>query len=267
MFWPNSSGGGFLQKTNLANIPNKAKVQKGFYDDFKFGYWMHVSAITYNAEKLKQNGIPFPTSYKDLLHPKLKGKVISPPPHSYNMVNHIVAIAYENGGDETNIEPGMKALEVLSPQLHSWSAPTVLNQLMKSGDAWVSLGAGGTANRYIEAGVPMAVSHLKVKQHVGMPSVGYMAAVKGAKNPEAVDFFINELVGVEMQEGMCLKSGLIPTNQDVLAKHWKGSRKDLNGTPVNIMEPKEMAKFCFVDFTKINRSKWAKRLSRVQAMN
>ena len=259
--------GNFLTKINLDNIPNKAKVQPDFYDDYKVGYWMHLGAIQYNVDKFKENGIPEPTSYKDLLHPKLKGKIVSPPPFSYNMISHIVSLAYENGGDETNIEPGMKALEAFVPYLHSWSAPTIVSQLIKSGDVWATFGSAGGGMRLQDAGVPIGIHHLGVKEHVGMPNVGYMAAVKGNKVGKAVDFFINELINVDMQEGMYLKSGLIPTNQDVLAKHWKTARKDSNGKIFNIMEPSKMANYYFVDYSKINRSKWAKRLSRIQAMN
>ena len=173
---------------------------------------------------------------------------------------------FSNGGDKANIEPGMKALEAFVPYLHSWSSPTVRGQLFKAGNAWVTFGCGGCAVRLQSAGLPVGVTHLKVKGHVGVPSVGYMAAVKGANHPEAVDFFINELVGVEMQEGMYLKSVVIPTNQDVLAKHWKTVRKDVNGTPFNLMDPKKMANYYFIDYSKIDRAKWAKRLARIQAL-
>ncbi len=258
--------GNFLQKINLDNIPNKSKVQPDFYDDYKVGYWMLTGAILYNVEKFKENGIPVPTSYKDLLHPKLKGKIVVPPPFSYNMVSHIVALAYENGGDEANIEPAMKALEAFVPYLHSWSSPTVRGQLFKAGDAWVTFGSGGGAMRLQDAGLPVGVIHQKVKDHIGISNVGYMAAVKGTKVGEAIEFFLNELVGVEMQEGMYLKSGLIPVNQDVLAKHWKTVRKDVTGTHFNLMDPKKMANYYFIDYSKINRNQWAKRLGRVQAL-
>ena len=258
---------GFLQKINLDNIPNKSKVQPDFVNDFKVGYWMHVAAIQYNTEKFKENGIPFPTKHADLLHPKLKGHLGVPSPFSYNMISHIVSLAYANGGDEANIEPGMKALETFVPQIHSWVTGTVMSQLVKSGDVWATFGSGGGAIRLQSAGLPMAVAHVKVKGSSGMPSVGYMGAVNGTKVAKAVDFFLNELIGVEMQEGMYLQSGLIPTNQDVLGKHWKTAHKDSNGGTFNIMEPERMANFYFIDYSKINRAKWAKRLSRVQAMN
>jgi putative spermidine/putrescine transport system substrate-binding protein len=256
----------FLQKINLNNIPNKAKVQPEFVSDYKVGYWMHVAAIQYNAEKFKENGIPFPTKHSDLLHPKLKGHLGMPSPFSYNMISHIVSLAYENGGDEGNIEPGMKALEAYVPQIHSWVGGTVMSQLMKAGDVWAAFGSGGGAIRLQTAGLPMAVTHVKVKNASGMPSVGYMGAVKGTKVAKAVDFFLNELVGQEMQEGMYLQSGLIPTNQEVLAKHWQAAPKGENGMTFNIMEPKKMADFYFIDYSKINRAKWAKRLARVQAI-
>ncbi len=258
---------GFLQKINLDNIPNKSKVQPEFVTDFKVGYWMHVAALQYNSEKLKANGIPFPTKHSDLLHPKLKGHLGLPSPFSYNMISHIVALAYENGGDESNIEPGMKALEAFVPNIHSWVSGTVMSQLIKSGDVWATFGSGGGAIRLKTAGLPMAVTHVKVKGSSGMPSVGYMGAVKGTKVAKAVDFFLNELIGVEMQEGMYLQSGLIPTNQEVLAKHWRAAEKDVNGMTFNIMEPDKMADFYFIDYSKIDRAKWAKRLARVQAMN
>jgi ABC-type Fe3+ transport system substrate-binding protein len=258
---------GFLQKINLANIPNRVNVQPEFIDDWKVGYWMHVAAIQYNTAKFKEHGIPFPTSHADLLNPKLKGHIGMPSPFSYNMISHIVSLAYANGGDEANIEPGMKALEKYVPQIHSWVTGTVMSQLIKSGDVWASFGSAGGSLRLISAGLPMAVAHVKVKDASGMPSVGYMGAVKGTKVAEAIDFFLNELVGVEMQEGMYLQSGLIPTNKNVLAKHWKVAPKDTNGGVINIMDPAEMAKFYFIDYSKINRAKWAKRLARVQAMN
>ena len=264
--FPELLEGGFLNKLNHGNIPNLEFLNNAMYNEYKVGYWQTQAAILYNHEKFAELGIPKPTEPEDLLHPKLKGKVIFPSLTGYGAVAVITAISKKHGGDEENIDPALPTLRKFSAQVHSFADFTPMSQAMKNGDIYAAFSSGGSARRLRDAGVPMGIHHLEIDGKRGVPSFGYLGSVKGSKHKEAAEAFINEAIGLEMQEGIFINNGTIPTNGKLQARFASevGQEKDPFGTLYRLLAPKTIAGMYYLKFDKIDRRKWGKKLQRVQ---
>ncbi len=263
--FPDLMAGGFLEKLNLANVPNTKFLNPSMYDDHRVGYWGTQAAIVWNWKAFEDRGIPHPKEIEDLLHPKLKGRIIFPTLSSYTAIPYIAALAYQYGGSEANIDPALPSLRKFAAQVHSFTNFTPMAQAMKNGDVIASLTVGNGAIRILDAGIPMAVRHISIKGKTGVPSFGYLGKVKGTKHPEAVEAFINAAVGWEMQEGAHVNNGIVPTHGEVLAKYALKQRKDKFGTYFNMMEPEKVNNMYYLEFSKMDRRAWGKKLQRVQA--
>ena len=257
--------GGFLEKLNLDNIPNTKFLNPAMVDDYKVGYWSTQAAFIWNWKKFEELGIPHPTEHEDLLHPKLKGKVIFTTLTSYGAIPHVVALASKYGGSEADLDPALPALRKFVDQVHSFADFTPMSQAMKNGDIYAAVTVANGAIRILDAGVPIAVRHITIKGKTGVPSTGWLGKVKGTKHPEVVEAFINEAIGWEMQEGEHLNNGIVPLHREVLAKHAKQQRKDHFGTYFNMMEPEMVDNMYYINFSKIDRGALGKKLLRVQA--
>lgn len=264
--FPEMLEGGFLDKLSFDNIPNTQFLNKAMYNDYKVGYWQTQQAILFNHEKFKELGIPAPTEPEDLLHPKLKGKVIFPSLTGYGAVSVITAIARKHGGDEKNIDPALPVLRKFSAQVHSFADFTPMSQAMKNGDIYAAFSSGGSARRLRDAGVPIAIHHLVIDGKRGVPSFGYLGVVKGSKHKEAAEAFINEAIGLEMQEGIFINNGTIPTNGKMQAKFAAevGQEKDPFGSLYRLLAPETIANMYYLKFDDIDRRAWGKKLQRVQ---
>ena len=265
--FPEVMAGGFVDKLNFNNIPNVQFLNSAMYDDYKVGYWQTQAAILYNYEAFKKLGLPAPTQPEDLLHPKLKGKVTFPTLTSYGAIAPIIAIAKKHGGDEKNIDPALPVLRKFAAHVHSFTDFTPFSQAMKNGDIYAGFASGGSARRLRDAGVPMAINHLEIDGHKGVPSFGYLGVVKGSKHKAAAEAFINEAIGKEMQEGIFINNGTIPTNgnaQKMFAGE-TGQEEDPFGTLYRLLAPETIKNMYYLKFEHIDRRVWGKKLLRVQA--
>ena len=257
--------GEFLEKLDLANVPNTKFLNSSMYDDYRVGYWGTQAAMIWNWEAFEAQGIPNPEEIEDLLHPKLEGKVILPTLGTYNAVPFIVALAHQHGGSEADIDPALPSLRKFTKQVHSFTNFTPMSQAMKNGDIIAALSVGNGAIRILDAGIPMAIRHVTIQGKTGVPSFGYLGKVRGTEHPEAVEAFINAAIGWEMQEGAHVNNGIVPTHGEVLAKYAPQQRQDKFGTYFNIMEPEKINDMYYMDFSKMDRRAWGKKLQRVQA--
>ena len=121
--WPDTLKGGFVQKFNPANVPNTKDLGPGMYDEYKVANWITEEGFIIDIKKFEELGIPRPTRFKDLLNPKLAGRVSFPDINVNTALNPIVGFAAEDGGDENNIDPGLALIKKLG--VHSfWSSGT-----------------------------------------------------------------------------------------------------------------------------------------------
>ena len=116
-----------------------------------WGHWIVLQSIIYNVDKFKENGIPAPKKFSDLIHPKLKKRVVSRDFTNFTGIYPVVGLAHDFGGSEANITPGLEKLKEMD--LHSFLGFSSQGpQLMEAGDVWASMLHAGWGVRLIKAG-------------------------------------------------------------------------------------------------------------------
>ena len=264
--WPDMLKAGFVQKFNPANVPNTKDLGPGMYDEYKVANWITEEAIIIDIKKFEELGIPRPTRYKDLLNPKLAGRVLFPDINVNASLYGIVGFAAEDGGDENNIDPGLALIKKLG--VHSfWHSGTQITQLHKAGDVYATVAHAGWGVRLNDAGVSVGVVHAKVKDKQGMADLGFAAVVANTKHKEAAEFYLNILISEEMQTLLHVKNGIVPTNAKVQAEYSDSSKlkRDASGEPFLLMKPAEIANLYYIEWSKFNQKQWTNKWNRTVA--
>ncbi len=262
--WPDTLAAGFVQKLNLDNVPNVKDLDPSMYDDYKVANWITEEGFVFNIDKFKELGISRPTSFSDLLDPKLKGRVSFPDINVNTALNPIVGFAADAGGDENNIDPGLERIKQLDV-FAFWNSGTQITQMFQSGDIWVAVAHAGWGVRLHDAGIEVGMIHPKVKDKTGMASRGFAGVVAGTEHPEAAEFYINQLVSEEMQEILHTKNGIVPTNKKVQVKYADKPKLDADGFPFLLLSPEDVANLYYIDWANFNMSEWTKKWNRMIA--
>ncbi|MGE0716804.1 MAG: extracellular solute-binding protein [Alphaproteobacteria bacterium] len=209
-----------LAPLDYARIPNAAGIDKRYRLATMVANSATIDGIAYNAEKFRELGLAPPRKYSDLADPKLKGRVSFPDASIIQGVKGIVAIAYENGGSESNLQPGLDAVRRLDVGSY-YNASTKLFTQFKSGDVWAAHWHVGWVIRGRQAGMPLAMTFPEIKGQRGVISNVWLGMVKGAASDAAAHAFIDGYLAPKAQESMGRETGSRPVNQvaaDALAK-------------------------------------------------
>ena len=242
---PQLVDGDFLDKLDLKKIPNVSTLNPKHYDANRVMVWITEEGIVYNAAKLKEQGIPPPTKYADLGHPKLKGKVSVPDISAGGAIPAIVGFAYEAGGNEANIDPGLDLIAKVAPASY-WSSSSNLQTQLQNGDIWVAAAQAGNVQR-LKGEVPLGIAFMPVAGKSGVLKQGYLVKIKGTKHPEAVEWLINAFLALPMQVAVSTEGGQIPVSAPALAE----IQKD---TSLGFMrlKPEEIDGMYQVDYSKVD---------------
>jgi len=257
---PEMTGRNLLVKLNLANIPNTRYLQADEFNDLMVGTWNTQEVIIYNKDKLREIGVPPPESLADLRSPKLAGRVLIPDLSSGGGIEALGAFALSAGGDEQNVEPGLKLIREI-PGVRFWKSGGEIVTQFKSGDVWVAVAHAGWAVRTARAGVPVMTVPARIGSKRGMIKEGYVGIVRGSKNQEAAEFFLNTYISAEAQHQFASKVGVVPMNPEARAK--------LAMTPVVkdlvILDQGRISNMRKLDASKINFSQWSDQWNRAMA--
>ena len=260
--WSKWMGGGFVQKWDHSMLPNLAQLDSKMYDDYRVGHWIVLQSIIYDVDKFAENGIPAPTKYSDLIHPKLKKRVASRDFTNFTGIYPVVGLAHEFGGGEANITPGLEKLKEMD--LHSFLGFSSQGpQLMQAGDVWASMLHAGWGVRLIKAGHPVAVVHPEIGGKKGLPTLGYIALSKASENTEAAHWLMNELIGAEQQENWHNVAGIVPVNKATLAKVSSDPVRGKDGNPALILNAEELANAYYVDYSHYDAKTWNEEFNRI----
>lgn len=128
----NSSNVLFLDKYNLFKeyIPSNIKnINQLYYDRENYiPHWVGISiatvAFTVNVTELEKAGLPIPESYKDLLNPIYKGKIIMPNPTSSGTGLSVLSSLHQIFGKEIYLDYLDKLNRNIGQYSHSGSSPT-----------------------------------------------------------------------------------------------------------------------------------------------
>jgi putative spermidine/putrescine transport system substrate-binding protein len=252
---PEIEGRRLLAKLDLASIPN-AKGLPGLTDHM-VPTWITEEMIVYNKKAFEDNGIPPPRSLADLRNPKLSGRVMIPDISSGGGIESLGAFALTAGGDETNIEPGLKLINEV-PNVRFWKSGGQVITQFKSGDIWVAVAHAGWALRTAKAGVPVATVAAKLGKHEGMVKEGFIGVVKGSPNQKAAEFFINTYLSADAQRQFALKVGVVP----MAAAARSAMAQDPLLRELVILDPARIANMAHLDPAKIDLAKWDQAWSR-----
>lgn len=256
--WNDIQAGDFVQKLNHALIANLTYMDPVNYDDFKVANWIVEEGIMFNVEKFAENGIPTPTRFKDLLHPKLKGRVSFPDINVNTAINGITGFAVDAGGDEGDIDGGLELIKNMGVNTF-WSRGTEFTQQMKATDIWAVVGHAGWGIQMFKSGVPVKMVHPLVKNKKGMASRGFVAITKGSEAYEAAHAYIDGLISEEVQTQLLIRNAIVPVNK--MSQAANVDNPDLK--PWMLLTPDEISNMYVVDFSKVNIKKWTRKWNRM----
>lgn len=244
--------GGLLQPIDLDKIPNKIHLESNQYSKDLVGTWNTQEVICYNVPKFKELGIPVPRNYSDLADPRLKRRVSIPDIASGGGLAAVGALAHFAGGDEQNILPGLELIKKINP-LKFWSRGGDALTQFQTGDIYVAMVHSGWCLRALNAGSPVAAAQPEIKPGVkGVAKEGWFGIMKGSKNAEAAQWYINEFIDPEAQYKFAIKLGIVPISKPALAR--------IGDVPVLkdmvMTDPTDRKNQLRIDYSKVTISDW-----------
>jgi putative spermidine/putrescine transport system substrate-binding protein len=251
---------GVLQKYDVSKLPNRVDLNGPItHDDLLVPDWVFQLGVVYNADKFKELGIPKPTRYRDLLDPRLKGRVGVPDIAGGLGLFVVYGFTIDGGGSDNNIVPGLEAMKQLGAKQY-FSGNLAAQTALISGDIWANFMGSSWAIRLRRAGHEWArFALLKVGDNVGIWERGHLGLAKGSRNVEAAHWFVNRLISPEIQLELSKRSGAVAVSKKAVAE----LDKDPLLHEILMLEPAQIANMRRVDFGKIDVSKWNADWNRV----
>ena len=255
-FLPQLGVGNFTEKLDLTQLPNLGQLDKSMYDSAKVMIWITEEGIIYNRQKFVEAGIPAPKRYLDLADPRLKGKVSLPDISAGGAIPAIVGMSYEGGGSEADIGPGLELVKKIAPA-NFWSSSSNLQTMLANGDVWAAAAQAGNVQR-LKGKVDLGIVFPPVTQGKGgVLKQGYLVKIKGGKNPNAVEWIVNQFLSKPMQIAVLTEGGQVPVH--------KGALAELQANPEYSflrLSAEDFAKMYSVDFSKVNEAAYVQRWNR-----
>jgi len=255
---PEVLGRNALDELNYANIPNASALRSDERRKHVVAHWTTQEMIFYNADKFKELGLTPPKTLTDLRDRRLAGRIMIPDITSGGGIEGLGGFALAAGGDERNVEPGLKLIKEIDA-LKFWKVGADVITGFKSGDIWVAVAHAGWAIRTAYAGVPVVTVPPQYGQKRGLVKEGFLGVVRGTKVKEAAEFYVNTLLSEDVQYHMSIKTGQIAVNPKVFPR--------LATVPVvkdlTVLDSDKIANMVRLDPDKINLSQWIDQWNRM----
>jgi putative spermidine/putrescine transport system substrate-binding protein len=173
-------------------------------DDLSATMFYYSVGIAYNKDKLKEAGIPEPTSWNDLFDPRFAGRISIPDIVNIQGRDFVIQMSRLNGGDETTPEKGIDKIAEI--KAHSYyTASSTLQAQLESGDVWIvpwnNMRSAAMADRRLPIG-------FVVPKEGGVGNTDNVGLVAGSRYPKEAQMLINYILDPFSQMGM---SKLLPT--------------------------------------------------------
>lgn len=251
-----------LHPLDLQMIPNTEFLAENRYNDLLVGSWETQEVICYHKDKFAEEGIPVPTTYRDLVHPKIAGRIQFPDINSGGGLPGLAGVTFAEGGNETNIEPGLKLVNEMNV-LKFWSRGGETMAQFESGDIIASVVHAGWCLRTKKlAGQNVTSVHPRINDNlVGVASEGWWGVMKNSKHPEAAQWYINQFISADYQLKMATKTGLVPVNQSV----FEDMAQDPLVAEMLVLDPEKVGNQLRVDYSKVIIPEWTDQWNRAIA--
>lgn len=191
-----AQGEGLMARTsppNAAQIPDKYKDPNGYW----YGIYTGAVGFCSNKQVLSKLGVQAPTSWDDLLDPKLKGQVMmAHPSTSGTAYTTLWTQVVRLGGKEQAFDYMKKLNSNILQYSKSGAAP---GQAAGRGEVGVAIIFSHDCTAYQEQGFKDILVTTFPQEGTGY-EVGGVAEVKGAKNPAAAAAFVDFMLSTEAQE-------------------------------------------------------------------
>ena len=251
-----------LHPLDLSLIPNVQYLADSRYNESLVGSWETQEVICYHQDKFAEDQIPIPATYRDLVHPKIAGRLQFPDINSGGGLPGLAGVAFSEGGDETNIEPGLKVVKDMNV-LKFWARGGETMAQFESGDIIAAVVHAGWCLRTKKlAGQNVTSVHPRINDdQVGVASEGWWGVMQNSENVEAAQWYINQFISADYQLKMATKTGLVPVNQSVFG--------DMANDPLVaemiVLDPEKVANQLRVDYSKVIISDWTDQWNRAIA--
>lgn len=234
---------GLIQKLTASNVPNWVNLHEFARDpmgrDSCPAFVVLGAGLAYNTDEF---GDTPPSSWNDLLRDDLGGKVGYPDIGISYATLLAIKMAELNGGSIENVAAGFDALKASSDNLQFFASREILTSIV-SGD--VSLAPQLNIFVKKEEGIPMGFTW---PEEGGLGVLNLMCVVKGAKNAELAEKFVNYMLSDEVQNKLLHEQGETPVSVNV----------DMSGTAEmtrNVLTLEDIGKLNFWDMKTIDESK------------
>jgi putative spermidine/putrescine transport system substrate-binding protein len=250
-----SSREGLLDPISSDKVPNLRDIpsQFVFEKDKGAGFFVYINSIAYSTKDFKKP----PTSWRVLWDPKYKDRVILPALDTSSIYKVLIVASIMNGGSQSNMDPGFKAMEQLKPNIQALQKSESLTaESLRSGNASLAAWQISLMKDYIAKGYPIGVTAQLKEGVFGSPAC--ISIVKGHKAPiEALNDLVNRALSPEAQLGIAKDFWLSPTNRKVkIPDEIKQVVIPAEGSPIKLI-PVDLDAFY------ANRSSLIERLSKV----
>ena len=251
---------GVLQKYDVSKLPNASDlISPIIHDGQLVPDWVFQLGVVYNADKFKELGIPPPKRYRDVLDPRLKGRVGVPDISGGLGLFVVYGFAIDAGGDEKKITAGLENMKKLGAAQYFTGNPAASTALV-AGDIWANFMGSSWAIRLRRAGHEWTkFALLEVGDNVGIWERGHMGMAKGSRNVEAAHWFVNRLISPEIQLELSKRSGSVSVSKKAIVE----LDKDPVAHEILLLKQKDIDNMRRVDFDKIDMQAWRDEWTRV----
>ncbi len=187
---PGASKAGFLSVLSPEKIPNIKKIPKELFEKDRVAFALIEYGIAYNTKKFEELGLPKPSRWNDLFHPKLAGHVAIPDLNVSVGPYLLVGLAIEEGGSLTNIKPAWDKLAKLKVSYYYRSSADLATRFT-SGDVWVAAWHNSRTYRLADTGFPVSFASVRVGNKTGMAGYNWLGITKGNPHQELAEMFVN----------------------------------------------------------------------------
>lgn len=189
---------GLLEKLDVARIPNLAALSPSISavaGPCGAVHEIQYMSLLYRTDRLSEA----PTSWKALMAPELKDRVVLPTFQNVMAVDLLQVMSVINGGGLVdNLDPGFAAMARLAEQSIGFEqSSAILESYIKDGTVWAMPFWNGRAQLLVDAGEP--VDYVRPKEGT-IPLIATLSIPSGAANKSAALKFVNFFLEKSSQE-------------------------------------------------------------------